>query len=216
MDPVFLLDTVRAGHLIGLAFGLGLALCADILALTTLFRKITATDLTLLKWMHWVVYLGLGILWVSGLLILWMQTGGDPAAISPMMITKLVVTLLLTLNARMIGSTVLPVLKRNVGKRFGALPLVTRIHFGAIAALSLACWLSALALGAFTHLEQMGFSELQVYLAPPILLGLVVPIMTGISARILGRVDQEEAFKASLRPTPRAEFSTNAGKIWPS
>ena len=99
MDNVLLLDAARLAHLVGLAMGLGLALCADAIALKSCFRPITALDVRLLSMIHRVIMVALGVLWASGLMLLTFRTGWDLAAFTPKLVMKLCVVVLLTLNA---------------------------------------------------------------------------------------------------------------------
>ena len=155
MDPTLLNDTVRALHLLGLAIGFGVAIVADVSAARLMVRPLDAKEIEALHRVHRMVTLGLMLFWVSGLGLLWLRTGLDPAKFSPKLMTKLGVVTLLTVNAVLIGRIGLPVIDAMRGLRFGALPSGTRLQMAALAALSTACWISALALGVFSQLKKM-------------------------------------------------------------
>lgn len=183
MDSVFLLDAARGAHLIGLAAGFGLALCADLLALKSIYRPIEHRDVWLLRLMHQIIMAGLVLLWGSGLYILNARTGLDPAQFSP----KLIVVTLLTLNALIIGAYALPCFERPVYQRFGDFNPPTLMKLSVIAGLSLSCWTSALALGVFSQLKPMPFNALQSVFVPIFLVGLTSAVLIGLYAALLVR-----------------------------
>ena len=83
MDLILVNDAARAVHLLGLALGFGLAILADISASRAVLRPLSEADILLLKRLHHFVSLGLVLLWISGLVLLWLRTGFDPDRISP-------------------------------------------------------------------------------------------------------------------------------------
>lgn len=182
-DPVLLLDLARAGHVAGLAAGLGLALVADLVALRSLVSPVGPTDVWMLRCLHRLILGGLGLLWVSGLCLLWLRTGFEASQFSPKLITKLVVVALLSLNALAIGGFALPRYAMYQGRLFCAFPLGDRLRLSVIAGLSLCCWLSALALGVFSHLKPMSFQSLEAVFVPLFLAGLAGALVIGFGAR---------------------------------
>ncbi|MEX0339789.1 MAG: hypothetical protein AB3N11_12210 [Arenibacterium sp.] len=184
-DP-FLIDAARAVHLIGLAVGFGLAICADVLAAKSVFAPIARRDVDLLQLLHRAILAGLVLLWSSGLVLLYVRTGFDLAAFSPKLAFKLGVVLLLTANAFVIGRFALPVYRANAGRRFGEITLTTRMRLASIAAVSASCWLSAMALGVFSQLKPLGVEALQSLFAPLFLFGLLGAVAlvfgTGLAA----------------------------------
>ncbi len=161
MDNTLLLDTVKAGHLIGLALGFGPALCADVLVAKSFFRPIQQRDVDLLKWLHLIVFGGLAVLWATGLILLQIRTGFEVANFSPKLMTKVFVVILLTGNAVAIGIYALPRFDDHVGVQFGKIDPPTLINLTIIAGVSMSCWLSALALGAFRALKPLSYEALQ-------------------------------------------------------
>mgnify|MGYP001815573626 FL=1 len=191
MDPTLLNDTVRALHLLGLAIGFGVAIVADVSAARLMVRPLDAKEIEALHRFHRMVTLGLILFWVSGLVLLWLRTGLDPAKFSPKLMTKLGVVTLLTVNAVLIGRIGLPVIDAMRGLRFGALPSGTRLQMAALAALSTACWISALALGVFSQLKTMDWGLLSeiigliylIALASACLAALVAPLVDYVLER---------------------------------
>lgn len=187
MENVFLLDVARAGHLIGLALGLGPALCADALVLKSFFRPIHQRDLALLKWLHRVVFVGLGLLWVSGLFLLYIRTGWELSQFSPKLMTKIIVVVLLTANAMAIGIYALPRFGHHLGQLFGQIDPPALLNLSVIAGLSLSSWITALSLGVFTQLKPLQFDTLQSVFAPVFMIGLAGAVLVGLCAVAIAR-----------------------------
>lgn len=187
MDSVFLLDAARGAHLVGLAAGFGLALCADILALKFVFHPIAQRDVWLMRLMHRVIMVGLVVLWGSGLCILYARTGLDPAQFSAKLIAKLMVVSLLTLNALIIGAYALPCFARQVDLSFGEFDPPTLLKLSGIAGVSLSCWTSALALGVFSQLKPMPFGDLLGVFVPLFYVGFAVAMLVGVFAAMFAR-----------------------------
>ncbi len=153
IDLNLLNDAARAAHLIGLALGFGVAIMADLCASRSMFRPLQDHEFDDLHRYHRTVALGLALFWASGLVLLWLRTGFDPANFSPKLIAKLCVVSLLTVNAYLIGRIGLPTMIEWAGCRFGALPLAHRLRLAALAGMSGAGWISALALGVFSLMK---------------------------------------------------------------
>lgn len=160
MDPTLINDAARAIHLVGLALGFGVAVLADVSASRALSRPLSLSEFETLERYHRMVTVGLFLLWGSGLCLLWLRTGMDPANFTPKLMTKLGVVCLLTLNAVLIGRIGLPTMLAWEGYRFGELPIVERLQLSALALLSGACWVSALALGVFSQLKTVSWDVL--------------------------------------------------------
>ena len=117
MDLTLVNDAARAAHLVGLAIGFGVAIVADISAARMLIRPLDARETRALHRFHRMVALGLALFWSSGLVLLWLRTGFDPANFSAKLMTKLGVVTLLTINAILIGRIALPVMVSPRGDR---------------------------------------------------------------------------------------------------
>ena len=153
MDSVFLLDAYRGVHLLGLALGLGFAIKADHIAFGFLYRSLKPTELNTLDICHRTIWLGLALFWISGLLILWVQTGFELDEFSKKLLCKLGVVSLLTANAIMIGRFAMPILRSWHSARLGELPLATRLFLGILGGISASSWASALTLGVFSGMK---------------------------------------------------------------
>jgi uncharacterized membrane protein SirB2 len=187
MENVMMLDATRAIHLIGLAVGLGPAICADVLVLRSFFRPIQHRDLNMLKWLHRAAFLGLALLWASGLYLLQIRTGWELAQFSPKLITKIIAVVLLTANAIAIGLYALPRFGHHLGQRFGQIDPPALLNMSIIAGLSMSCWISALSLGVFSQLKPLPFDSLQLVFVPIFLLGLSGAVLAGLFAVAISR-----------------------------
>lgn len=150
-----LLDLIRFGHVIGIALGLGLAIYADGRFLRALSRPIQSEEVRELRAIHAHVLTALALLWATGLMLLWVRTGFVVESFSPKLIFKVTIVSVLTTNALLIGSKVMPAIERAVGLSFAQLGFVTRMKLAVIGGISAACWLSLLALGIFRHFREM-------------------------------------------------------------
>lgn len=199
MSADLILDLARAGHMSGLAFGLGLALCADLIAFSTIFRSIHDRDVWLMTLLHRLILCGLVLLWVSGLALLYIRTGFDPARFSPKLWLKLAVVVTLSANAALIGRVALPVFAAHVGHSFGMLPLRLRLRLSALAGLSATCWLSALALGVFRHLKVMDFTHLAFVFVPIFFVGFIVALLCAKLAQAVNGMPGRRDWPAEWR-----------------
>jgi len=172
MDITTITDAARTLHLIGLAGGFGLAIFADTVAARALFSPIKQEDIDLMHRLHTAIWTGLGLLWISGLSILYIRTGFDVAAFSPKLIAKLFIVTLLTVNAVLLGKIAMPLYEQNCGRHFHEFGVLARVQMGALAGISLSCWFSGLFLGAFTQLKPMGAEPLIMIFGGILTLGI--------------------------------------------
>ena len=187
MENALFLDAVRAGHLIGLAVGFGPAICADLLVAKSFFKPIEQRDVDLLKKLHLVVFGGLALLWVTGLLLLQIRTGFEVSQFTPKLMTKIILVIVLTGNAMAIGIYAMPRFDSHVGVMFGKIDPPTLINLTIIAGLSMSCWLSALALGAFSQLKPLSYESLQAVFVPVFTIGLTGAVLVGLLAVLIAR-----------------------------
>lgn len=188
MDQVWIIDGVRALHFIGLAAGFGIALFADVIALKCLLLPIQRTDARLLVFIHKVLIAALVLLWISGIGLLQLRTNLNLAEFSPKLITKLAVVTLLTANAWIIYAVAIPTYARHLGWRFTEMDIGDRIKLAVIAAVSLSCWLSALALGVFTQMKTMDALQLQSIFISLYLVALIAALVLAVYAPRLSRL----------------------------
>ena len=191
LDSTLALDIARLVHLIGLAMGFGLALWADVSALKCFFKPVTDADIRMMHRLHNTIMAGVLVLWASGLFLLYVRTGFDPANFSTKLMLKLAVVILLTVNGCFIAYFAIPHYAIHEGYRFGDIRFATRLKLGVIAGLSLCCWISALTLGVFTQLRPMDALGLQQIFVPIFAVGIggvlsftiIVPLFVALVLR---------------------------------
>ncbi len=185
IDLSLLNDAARAAHLVGLALGFGVAIMADLCAARSMFRPLQDHEFDDLHRYHRTVALGLALFWASGLVLLWLRTGFDPANFTPKLIAKLCVVSLLTVNAYLIGRIGLPTMMAWAGYRFGALPIAHRLRLAALAGMSGAGWISALALGVFSMMKTFESDILMEVIGAIYVVGLGGALAAAVVAPIL-------------------------------
>ncbi len=196
MDLSLLNDAARAAHLLGLALGFGVAIMADLCAARSLFRPLERHEFEDLHRYHRTVAFGLALFWTSGLVLLWLRTGFALENFSPKLVAKLCVVGLLTVNAYLIGRIGLPTMWAWEGHRFGALPLAHRLRLGALAGMSGAGWIAALALGVFSAMKTFEWDVLSEIIGAIYIIGLGGAILTALLAPLLGFIlDRAEGYR---------------------
>ncbi|NNE79329.1 MAG: hypothetical protein HKN18_03560 [Silicimonas sp.] len=185
MDLTMLNDAARAVHLLGLALGFGVAILADLSAARLLVRPLDGHEVETLHRYHRTVAMGLALFWASGLVLLWLRTGFQVESFSPKLMAKLGIVTLLTVNAIMIGRIGLAVLRDWHGVRFGAIPFAERTRLSALAGLSGAGWISALALGVFSKLKTVEWATLSEVIGVIYLLALVAAMAAAFLSPVL-------------------------------
>ncbi len=154
------IDIIRGVHLLALALGLGTSIYLDLRILSRFRRPVSTGLLAEFHRIHRLVFVALGLLWLSGLALIGVRTGFDLATFSPKLWLKLGVVTLLSLNALLIGLVVMPTLERLEGAPLGALPRFKRCLLAPIAAVSIFSWLAALALGSSKQLKMSNWDML--------------------------------------------------------
>lgn len=185
MDLSLLNDAARATHLLGLALGFGVGILADMTAAKSLVRPLDDRDFETLHRYHRTVSLGLCLFWASGLVLLWLRTGFDPAQFSPKLMTKLGVVAVLTVNAFLIGRIALPTMEAWYGCRLGAMPFAHRLRLAALGGMSGASWIAALALGVFTAMKTFEWEVLSQIIGLIYVVFLSVALLSAIVAPLL-------------------------------
>jgi hypothetical protein len=196
MDLSLLNDAARAAHLLGLALGFGVAIVADFTAARSLVRPLDSRDFATLHSYHRTVSIGLMLFWVSGMVLLWLRTGLDPANFSPKLLAKLGVVSLLTVNAILIGRIALPMMKAWSEVRFGALPLAQRLCLAMLAGISSAGWVSAIALGVFSAMKTLEWGVLSALIGGIYAVGLGTALIAALFSPFLKPgLDRREALR---------------------
>ncbi|MEO1679426.1 MAG: hypothetical protein AAFU80_14840 [Pseudomonadota bacterium] len=204
-DPtliVLVTDLVRYAHLLAVAVGLGGAVMADLTIARNLGTPVTGGLTARLRELHLTVRTGLIAMWVTGLVLVAIRTGLDPAAVTPKLWSKLAVVSILSLNALVLGRVILPMLERNRGMRPVDLPWSEMLVGGWAAAVSTTSWLLALALGA-SALLKTGAASLFVVLLPAAYgLALAGATVMILALQLSGRNARAEADWVKRMPSP--------------
>lgn len=165
MDTILYTDSVRFAHILAVCAGLGTSILADRRAARSLRDRIDDTLLHALHQYHGVVVAALGAMWLTGIALIGIRTGFDPALMTPKLIAKVLTVTLLTVNACAIAWVVMPILRRSRGRTIAELPARTRSLMGLIGGISTASWFLALAMGV-SKLLAASPAQVFVYLLP--------------------------------------------------
>ena len=107
-------------HILGVAFGLGIATGMDLLLAKHIITKRTLTEsrYNVLEQLSRIVTWGLILLWISGIGFLWKYQQISPEKLlNPKIWSKLMIVSILTINGIFIHHYLLPKLKRCIGTR---------------------------------------------------------------------------------------------------
>ena len=151
-DPTLFGDFARFFHLLSVAMGLGAAVMAETLVLSRLDVPLDERTADTLRRLHGVVWAALGAMWLTGICLIAVRTGLDPALVTPKLAAKLGVVLILTANAGLMGRLALPALDASIGLAPIDAPLGRRLAVALVAGVSGASWCLALMMGASRHL----------------------------------------------------------------
>jgi hypothetical protein len=145
-------------HVLFACFGVGGALMMDVFLLRHLRgRIVAASDRSTIDFMALFVKGGLVGIWASGIAILAASPDGAAAILAnPKVQAKLVVVVVLTLNALFIETMALPLVHRNVGRRlFDGVGEVRRIVLLGCGTVSATSWCTPLVLGLARELNHV-------------------------------------------------------------
>ena len=119
LSPDTLKTVLIAGHLVGLAFGVGGALTLDIIAFRYFYLdRVTPEKLIIFHFIARLVTFGLIILWVTGIAFLWLYWQHQPELLGNQKVwAKLVIVVVLTVNGYFLHHRVFPILDRNLGRQ---------------------------------------------------------------------------------------------------
>ncbi|MGJ8544098.1 MAG: hypothetical protein ACSHWZ_01560 [Sulfitobacter sp.] len=148
-----LIDMLRAAHLLCFAAGMGTALYFDFRTFQTLHDPIDPNEIHALARIHLWISLAFACMWITGLTLVYIRTAFDLSAFSPKLWLKIGIMLVMAWNAQKIGSTVIPLLKRNVGTPLIDLPTAQLTGATQLAVNSMFCWTVGLILGSSTALK---------------------------------------------------------------
>ncbi|MEM9342903.1 MAG: hypothetical protein AAGA87_07640 [Pseudomonadota bacterium] len=190
------LDTLRVGHMLSFAIGIGAALFLELQVTKRFIRGVEIEGLRMLLSGHTLIKYALFGLWLTGLGLVFMRVVILCEMPSAKMIAKLTVVTLLTANMRIIDRFVLPELFVYEGLQLADIPAKVRAQLGAVAGFSAGCWASALLLGGFGRLAMMDGLAIASFLVPIIAFATACGAIVGFAAGMKRGLPQRDPWKA--------------------
>ncbi|RYB05338.1 Nif11-like leader peptide family natural product precursor [Lichenibacterium ramalinae] len=195
-------------HILGVVFGVGGVLMLDI-DLVRLLRgsKVTPQNVDLTKFVSIFVKAGLIVVWTSGLLIIAIAPDGPASVLAnPKLQAKLVVVVVLTINALFVETLALPLLVRNVGKPlFHGVDQVRRSVVLGCGAISTLSWVFPVALGLARELNGIVPAQLILLNYTMLLAGLA------ITMQLAGRLVYRPKLQGSVEGSEASSKVADAG-----
>ncbi|PIR37975.1 MAG: hypothetical protein COV34_02715 [Candidatus Zambryskibacteria bacterium CG10_big_fil_rev_8_21_14_0_10_42_12] len=152
-------------HLLGLAIGAGGAFVSDVLYMESIKdKKITKDELRLMSIGGVMVWVGLFILTISGLLL--MSLDFAKYAVSTKFIAKMIIVLIIAVNGAVIHHIYIPRMRQLIGNHLGLDPGFRRmsLYLYVSGAISFVSWVSTIVLGAIKKIPYNVPTILSVYL----------------------------------------------------
>jgi hypothetical protein len=151
-----LIDMATFAHLGALAAGLGAVIFADSTILSRVTRRTNRRQMAIIDHAHHTITIALVLLWASGLSLLGLKAGFNPANFSPKLITKLGTVSVLTVTAIAMARFALPYMRANIGRRLVDAPLADQCLLALCVGMSAAGWGTSLLLGSSKILKTAG------------------------------------------------------------
>jgi hypothetical protein len=149
-----ILSVIKLIHLLGLIMGFGGAILADIIILRgAILRPIEKQTIVSVKNLSHIVFVGLAILWMSGVFLVGIRASADPQVwMNQKIWAKVIIVCILTINGVLIHNIALGRLAaRQSQKLFSAHRPKELAVFSLIAAISSVSWFVPLVLGVATE-----------------------------------------------------------------
>jgi hypothetical protein len=181
---------LRVLHFIGLVLGLGAATLLDLIILRFLAtRQVSADNCQIVEFSAKVVTVGLALLWISGFGLLLHYRLFDPAHLGNQKVwAKIAIVGILTLNGMFIHHSVLPLVRRNIGRGlFEGLSESQRSLLLASGVVSGTSWYVPLLLGSIPQLNFV-VPAWVILCAYGVLLTLGIALTQGIARAVLPRI----------------------------
>ena len=180
------LDTMRVGHMLSFAIGIGTAAFLTVSVFRRFRNGIDIEGLRLLLNGHDLVRYALIGLWATGAGLLFFRLVILCEMPNAKLIAKFLIVSALTLNMRVIGQYLIPELFVWEGSRLAEIPAQIRMELGALAGFSAGLWCAALVLGGFHRMKMMNAWELAGVLLPLILAAVITGTLAGWLAGRVG------------------------------
>jgi hypothetical protein len=192
-DPTVLgNDLARLAHLMAMAVGLGTMVSTDIMTFLRVERSVSREFCRAIESAHRVMVPAILAAWVTGIVLIGLRTGFDPAAFTPKLFAKLIVVSMLTVTAVMIKWHVMPIIARSVGTTLMEVSLRDKLVLACCAALSMSGWSTALLLGASQTFRTADWTTLIGLLAVVYTVAIAVAIRAALvlHARVQNAIEQ--------------------------
>lgn len=168
-------------HVLGVICGVGGVLMLDVHLLRLLRgAAVTTQDVKFTHFVSAFVKLGLIVVWISGLIVIAIAPDGPAGVLAnPKLQAKLVVVVVLTINALFVETLALPLLVRNLGRPlFDGVNQVRRTAILCCGAVSTASWCYPVVLGLARELNQITPAQviLSCYATTLVVLGVIVQV----------------------------------------
>ncbi len=151
-----LLTFIKIFHLMGLILGLGGAVFLDFSILTRgILRPVSNYTVHHAENLSKIVSIGLAILWVTGIVLIALNLAEKPEYLTNQKLwAKIAIVVALTVNGFYIHHSVLPFMKRRLGRRlFSGLKLRNVGLFTLVASISFVSWTVPFVLGKASELN---------------------------------------------------------------
>jgi hypothetical protein len=149
-----LLSLVKLIHLLGLIMGFGGAILADMLILKgAILNPIEHKTIVMVRSLSHIVFVGLGVLWISGILLVSIRVSADPNVwMNQKIWAKVIIVSILTINGILVHNIALGRLeKRLAQKLFSTSRPYELAGLSLIAAVSSVSWIVPFVLGVATE-----------------------------------------------------------------
>lgn len=148
-------EFLRVLHIIGISMGLGGSLFADYLSFDMLMLpdRNGVTEARTVTRIHWFIFAGLGLIWLSGIGIALNKFSLD--TIPNKLVVKIIVVTALSINAVMIGRFLVPISKKYQSPILRFMSKEEIRISAVIICISITCWFSALFVSKIVALQQM-------------------------------------------------------------
>lgn len=147
------LDLLRGFHLVFFAAGMGTSLYFDFRTLYRIEKPVLEEELVTLQAIHSWITAAFIALWITGISLIYVRTGFVLDTFSPKLWSKVIIMVIMVINAVAIAKIVLPQMKASLGTSLLSLPAGKLALVTQIAIVSMFCWSSGLALGSSTVLK---------------------------------------------------------------
>ncbi len=197
-------------HLIGLALGAGAAFFLDLVIMKfCITHRISRGKFQFIEFATRITFVGLALLWSTGLIFLsYLAATGPEALANPKIWAKLSIVAILTINGIYIHNAILPAIKRNIGKTiFQGIGIGRQNLMLASGAISTVSWITPIILGALRDIDLgLPFVESYVMFFGVYILALVVGIFFAL---LFGHRLRIELAEKNLRRSIETSYHLN-------